>query len=215
MPAARKPPRVRPRKAFTLLELLTAIAIIAILVGLLLSAVNVGRVAARRAQAKNDLLYIVAAIKAYQAEYGRYPISPQGDGLATEVTFATDNSDLLYTLRAVPKGANSQDVLNPRQIPFLNVPAAPDPQRPRGGIANGNWYDPWGPQAGKPESGLYHVRIDGTNSGVVTDPYPGGPGPGPDDNGARKTIPLEVIAWSLAKTGVQTYDLKDQVLSWK
>src|SRR5437868_502377 len=155
MSAGEKSTRGRSRKAFTLVELLTVIAIIAILAGLLLGVLNGTRARARRVQAKNDLLQIVAAIKAYDSEYGRYPISRQADELATEVTFATNNSDLFYTLRAIPMGANSQDLLNPRKIPFLDVRAVADPLHPRDGIANGNWYDPWGSQAGKPESGLY------------------------------------------------------------
>lgn len=216
VPAAGKSSRDRSRSGMTLLELLTVVAIMGILLALLFTAGNTAREASRRAQAKNDLLQMVAAIKAFKTEYGRFPIKQSADGQDTEVTFATDNSDLVYTLSAIPKGSNEQHALNPRQIVFLQIPNVRDPQRPTAGLAGGNWYDPWGAQGGKPESGIYHVRIDGTQSGVVTDPYPGedDDDAGPS-SGARKTIPTDVIAWSLARTGVQTYQLKDQVLSWK
>ena len=176
---------------------------------LLFGGVGAAKEAVRRTQAKSDLLRLVGAIQAYSAEYGRYPIAPPSDGPGTEVTFATDNSDLLFTLRAVPKGGNAEHVRNPRRIVFLEVRDAADPAQPRGGLAKGIWYDPWGPQPGKPESGVYHVRIDGTYHNIVSDPYPG------DEGGPAATIPCGIIAWSLARTGVQTYELQDQVLSWK
>jgi hypothetical protein len=131
-----------------------------------------------------------------------------------EVTFATDNSDLLYTLRDVPEGSNTGHRRNPRRIVFLEVRNATDSAQPRNGLANGIWYDPWGPQPGKPESGVYHVRIDGSYRNIVSDPYPG-EGHDADDGGSAATLPHGVIAWSLARTGVQTYELRDQVLSWK
>jgi prepilin-type N-terminal cleavage/methylation domain-containing protein len=212
--------------AFTLIELLTVIAIIAVLMSLIFSASASVREGARRTQAKHDVLQLVAAINAYYTDYGIYPVKPQPPGEATEVTFATDNSDLMNTLRAIPQGVNSRNVLNPRQVSFIEAPAVRDPAHPHNGVStNGIWYDPWGPQGGKPESGIYHVRIDATYSNSVSDPYPGDAEKGGDsmDSGSSwqtgsrpgATIPLGAIAWSLARTGVQTYELQDQVLSWK
>jgi prepilin-type N-terminal cleavage/methylation domain-containing protein len=60
-------------RGFTLIELLTVIAIIAILMGLLFPAIASVREAARKTQAKNDAANIVAAVKAYYTEYGKYP----------------------------------------------------------------------------------------------------------------------------------------------
>jgi prepilin-type N-terminal cleavage/methylation domain-containing protein len=220
----------RHLRAFTLIELLTVMAVVAILVTLLFTAVGTVKDSARRAQAKHDLLQIVAAVNAYSAEYGVYPVKPQPAGEATEVTFTTDNSDLVSTLSANPQGANRQNALNPKRIAFLEVPLAKDPAHPRSGLSQGIWYDPWGSQPGKPESGIYHIRIDATYRNLVSDPYPGdatdsgssadsgswGPSAAADASaGAPPKINAGVIAWSLAKTGVQTYELQDQVLSWK
>jgi prepilin-type N-terminal cleavage/methylation domain-containing protein len=201
---------------FTLTELLTVISIIAILTSLLVAVVGAARESARRAAAKADVMNIVAAVNAYYREYGFYPLPRTNNPEVTEVTFTIDNSDLFYTLRAIPQGANTNDLLNPRRIAFLEAPEARNPANPRNGIATGNWLDPWGRQAGKPESGVYHVRIDAAYRGFVSDPYPGtGKDDDDGDSADKAVIRTGVIAWSLARTGIQTYELKDQVLSWK
>ena len=70
--------------AFTLIELLTVIAIIAILMALLFPAIMGAKEAARRTQASNDVSKIVAAVKSYNTEYGRYPdVQPAGTPPAT------------------------------------------------------------------------------------------------------------------------------------
>jgi hypothetical protein len=63
--------------------------------------------------------------------------------------------------------------------------------------------------AGKSESGVYHVRIDGDYDNRVANPY--------TSNAGAANLQAGVIAWSLGKDGDAGTDFKnsDDVISWQ
>ncbi len=139
-----------PRKssAFTLIELLVVIAIIGVLMSLLFPAVNSAIDAARKAQAKNDVVQIATAVTAYETEYGKLPAGPTS-------TAADIESTLLEALTAVKPDNNV------RKIVFLE---ANQSKSGKSGVdsltAPTKFVDPWG--------NAYQIVVDADYDNNIT-----------------------------------------------
>lgn len=126
--------------AFTLIELLVVIAIIAILASLAFPAVQGALNSGKKAQARNDVQQIVAAIKAYQLEYGKLPttkVSADNSAEAADGWFDSNAKDVIKVL------VGADTTLNPRGMVFLEPKVA---RSKKGGIdmSDYTFYDPWG-----------------------------------------------------------------------
>src|SRR5438067_2258176 len=90
------------RRGFTLIELLVVIAIIAVLIGLLLPAVQKVREAAARSKCQNNLKQIGLALHNYENVNGRFPSA----GVYPQAATASDNWSVHAHIRPYIEQAN-------------------------------------------------------------------------------------------------------------
>jgi len=159
---------------FTLVELLVVISIIGALAGIMVPTIKSAMEAGKKAKAKGQLTAIVAAVKAYKQEYGRFP----GDLTQSNFMFSSDSTPSVVSLISVLSGDSTNTLsdtqpANPKGVRFF--------EGSKGGI-NG-LPDPWDKQ--------YMVIVDTAETGTIT--Y--------TNAGTAMNLRLSVLAFSYGKDG--------------
>jgi prepilin-type N-terminal cleavage/methylation domain-containing protein len=135
---------------FTLVELLVVISIIGMLAGLMSVAIPKAMEGGKKAKAKGEATAIVAAIKAYKQEYGKFPGDPS---VANRLFSSNSSPDTIKSLMKVLGGDATQtlnnEIANPKGVRFFE-----------GSQTDGTKADPWG--------GQYLVLVDSSETGSVT-----------------------------------------------
>ena len=125
----------RASGAFTLLEVMLVIGIIAILAALLFPVIIGARARAKETQAAAETRTILVAIKVYRQEYGKWPAQIQA---TQDTTYITNNWLVIQPLLG-SNLINNGRAWNPKNKIFLNMQVNtnnPD--------YAGNYLDPWG-----------------------------------------------------------------------
>jgi type II secretory pathway pseudopilin PulG len=129
---ARPRGRQYSRDSFTLIELITVIAIILVLVGLLLPALNFARTQVKKHLVRNDINNLTSALKSFRMEYGYWPVTTSW----TEMTTTLNGNIHPYTGAGAASGSFASNN-NPKAIRFMEF-------KTNQVDSSAQFLDPWG-----------------------------------------------------------------------
>jgi prepilin-type N-terminal cleavage/methylation domain-containing protein len=148
---AQKTRTVRRRGGFTLVELLVVIAIVALLVALLLPAIQRVRESASRASCANNLHQIGLAFQMYHDNYGNLPPNRLSDLHATWAVLILpymEQSNLYSQWDLSQIYYDQSDIARLTQVPTYFCPSRRTAQSPPGHSISGDQNDDIGPTLG-------------------------------------------------------------------
>ena len=212
-------------RRFTLVEMLTVVAIIGILAGLIIPTVIIAQNRGRVTQAKSDIASIITAMKQFKSDYNRILPSDGTINGSTKASvsskIATVSGDAYDTFIAeisAPKtsglGTDAKKRINKRKKVYLDPQNGFDPTADYNSAANIEklWRDPWGNRY------VVFVGVDSDHALKMADnsktlatglaAYSFGPN-GIDDNGCN----VELDACQNKATGAN-HKLCDDISSW-
>ncbi len=146
----------RSRNAFTLIELLIVISIIAILASVSVPVTKNVMNSARKTAAQNDCIQVQNAIKGFYNEYFHYPVTGSSEG-----PYATDG-EIMDVIMNVEGSAEAEN-LNRRRITYYEASkVTTDPKLPGYNSNTGTLNDPWGQP--------YELYLDADDDESLTPP---------------------------------------------
>lgn len=140
-------PRRKAAAGFTLLEMLVVVAILMLLAGLILAAINAARDRAKHLKVKQAVVQLKTALDAYYADYSGFPHITEENSILGP--YYVTGQELIQTLR----GRENYNNQNPRRISYMDFHRDTE-----------TFKDPWG--------NLYRVSFDDDYNGSVV--IPGG-----------------------------------------
>jgi len=142
----------KSRSAFTLIEMLVVIAIIAIIAGLLFPAIGKSINAANRRKAATTASSIESAIMLYSNDYGgKLPITSAGYGQPDVLLTEDQSKNVMIVLMALDEGPNAGHALNPKRKIYFETDQS---------TTGGTVLDPWGNQ--------FRIMLDTNLDGKIT-----------------------------------------------
>lgn len=196
---------VRHSRAFTLLEMLVVVTIVALLSALVAVQVNRVLIDAHSAQTLSVAMTLKNSIDSYQADYNRFPLEPRSAGDEDLPELLTDGSNhLVDALLGVPPAEGSPD-LNPLRTQYAEFKPA---QGNRNGIVGTDvprrFHDRWGQP--------FHIVLDTNGDNQVKNPDLASTDP-KISQGKPEYLATRVAVYSVGQDHIP--HSKDDIASWR
>ena len=181
---------------FTLIELLTVVAIIGVLASLLLPTTQSAKEQAKKVQAETRIIALKAALIKYEAEHQIYPVDYSSGDIIWSDANTSEYDTMIEHLACIDVNQDSNKEYNSRQVRYLNY--HPPATAPAPSAAGRTLTDPYKSSDNKFGKRLgIAFDLDGNNKVVL------------DGN----ILNGQVFIWSYGKNGKNEWGDGDDVTS--